>query len=88
MAVKLAPAIRRPPGRVAPAARWIAGVAVGIALLAGAFAAGRSTAPPTLVTAAPAPIPKPTAALSLLAAFGIGAAAAIVNLFYNSGRNV
>lgn len=31
---------------------------------------------------------KATAVVSLLAAFGIGAAAAIVNFFYNSGGNV
>ena len=53
MALKLAPAIQRSHGRVVPNARLIAGVAVGVALLAGAFALGRASAPPTVATTTP-----------------------------------
>lgn len=52
MALKLAPAIQRSQGRVVPTARLVAGVVVGVALLAGAFGLGRASAPPTVVTAA------------------------------------
>ena len=53
MALKLAPAIQRSHGRVVPNARLIAGVAVGVALLAGAFGLGRASAPPTVATTTP-----------------------------------
>lgn len=51
MALKLAPAIERTTGRATPLARLIAGGVAGVALLAGAFAIGRSTAPVTRVVA-------------------------------------
>ena len=52
MALKLAPAIQRSPGRATRGARLVAGVAVCAALLAVAFGLGRASAPAAPVAAA------------------------------------